>query len=277
VNLHRLVVLGARGSHPAPGPAFVDYGGNTSCLALRATDRMIVFDAGTGLAGLGRRLVAGPALPRRVDLFLTHFHLDHVSGLPSFAPCYRPEFELHVHLAASAMETGREALHSMFTPPLWPTGWEGIRAAVSFHELPERLDLGGVYAVSHAALRHPGGATGLRLDGPGRSAVLVTDNEHGESGPDPALIRLCRDADHVLYDAQYTPGEYEEHRGWGHSTWEEGVNLAAAAGAKRLWLYHHHPERDDAAMDALVAEARRAAPGVDAAREGTVLDLETGG
>jgi len=273
VKAWRLTVLGARGTHPTPGSEYLRYGGHTSSLALRLPDRVVLLDAGTGIISLGRRLVADASLPRRIEVFPTHFHWDHIAGLPPFAPCYDAGFEIHVHLAAEAAETGEKALRGVFSPPYWPTGWDGLKARVSLHELPEKLQLEAC-TVAHASLRHPGGAVGLRLDGPKASAVLITDHEHDGETPDEAVVALCRDADHVLYDAHFKPADYESHRGWGHSTWVAGVRLVRTAGAGRLWLYHHNPEYDDTAMDELLNEARGAMTNVGAARPGLEIDFE---
>jgi len=270
-----LTVLGTRGSCPVADPGFGEYGGNTSALALLLEGSLILLDAGTGIVRLGRRLVADPSLPRRLEVFLTHGHVDHILGLPLFGPCYRPEFTIRFHVRAEARGTVEKALERLLSPPLWPVAWKELRAAITVHDLPERWDAEG-FAILHAPLRHPGGATGFRVEGPGASAALITDHEHAPGGPDDSLVDLCRGADHVLYDAHFSPMEYEMHRGWGHSTWEQGVGLMRAAGAGKLWLYHHHPERNDRAMESLVAEAKRAYPDLDAAREGLAIPLARG-
>ncbi|MBN1826885.1 MAG: MBL fold metallo-hydrolase [Candidatus Eisenbacteria bacterium] len=267
-----LTVLGARGSNPTPGAAFAKYGGHTTSLALPLRETTLLIDAGTGVVPFGARLLGSPEAPRRVDWVFTHFHLDHVVGLPAFAPLYREEFRVSVYLPAERMEDGRRALERIASPPYYPVGWDRMEARITFHPLPERLEIEDV-AITHAPLRHPGGALAYRLDGPVGSAVLATDTEHPESGIDEGLLALCSGAGVILYDAQYDAFEYEAHRGWGHSTWEAGARLAEGAGARRLVLVHHNPEREDGGMDRLVQEARRRFAGAEAAREGMTIPV----
>lgn len=267
-----LHVLGVRGSAPVSDLTHARIGGNTSALAVITQTSVLLLDAGTGIDAFGRALVADRSLPRRVEVFLTHAHIDHILGLPRFAPCYDPDFEIRIHTGRPRHDTVRLAIERLFNPPLWPIPFHELPATIVFPELHEVWTQDD-YRLTHAPLNHPGGATGYRLEGPKASVALITDHEHQPEGPSAGILALCHNAKHLFYDAQFTPDEYPAHQGWGHSTWAEGVALAQAAHAEHLWLYHHHPERTDDAMDTVVAEARRKFPNLDAAREGLVLPL----
>lgn len=264
---------GVRGSLPAPGPDTLVYGGNTACIEVRCGRKRVVLDAGSGLRAFGQSLLGGSE-SMDLDLLLTHCHLDHLIGLPFFAPAFHAGAELRLwagHL--SPHEQLARVVAQLMIPPLLPITPDTFRAKISYHDFMagDRFTVEDEIDVSTAALRHPGGATGYRLAYGGRAICYVTDNEHPPDGPDPTLVELARDADLLIYDAMYTAEEYPHRTGWGHSTWNEGVRLADAAGAARLALFHHAPDRDDAAMAAIESEAAAVRPGTFAAREGMEL------
>ena len=264
---------GVRGSLPVPGPATLIYGGNTSCIEVSCGARRVILDAGSGLRAFGQSLL-GEHESVDLDLLLTHCHLDHLIGLPFFAPAFQTQAALRLwagHL--SPHEQLARVVAQLMVPPLLPITPDTFRANISYHDFMagDRFTVEDEIDVSTAALRHPGGATGYRLAYGGRAICYVTDNEHAPDGPDPALVELARDADLLIYDAMYTAEEYPHRMGWGHSTWNEGVRLADAAGAARLALFHHAPDRDDTAMAAIESAAATARPGTFAAREGMEL------
>lgn len=265
---------GVRGSIACPGPATAGYGGNTACIELRCGDRLIVIDAGTGLRGLGAAL-AGEA-PLDADILLSHTHLDHVVGLPFFAPLFdaRNRFALRAgHLAGRGGL--RPVLERMLSPELFPVPLEAFAAEVRCIDFRAGEDFalaGGVH-VRTAPLDHPGGATGYRVEFEGRSVCYVCDTGHRPGAPNRDILGLIEGADVVIYDAMFTEEEFARYPHWGHSTWNEGARLCEAAGADRLVLFHHDPRRGDEAMDRLVAEAAEHRPGTQAAREGMVLSL----
>lgn len=271
----RVRFWGVRGSIPAPGPETVAFGGNTACVEVTCRSRRIILDAGSGLRDLGRNLAVSGEIAD-LDLLLTHCHVDHLIGLPFFAPAFSPATRLRLwagHL--SPHERLEDVVAQFMIPPLLPITPEIFRAQVTYRDVMagDAFELGGGVTVSSARLNHPGGATGYRVGFESEAVCYVTDNEHRPDGPDPALIDLARGAGLLIYDAMYTPAEYRAKVGWGHSTWVEGIRLAEAAGVERLALFHHLPERDDRALEALEAEAAAARPGTFAAREGMVLDL----
>lgn len=264
---------GVRGSIACPGEAYRRYGGNTSCLEVRCGEHLIVFDAGTGLRALGEKLVQEDGLAG--DLFLTHTHLDHIIGLPFFAPLHDPGtcFRLWAgHLGPRL--TLREALSKLMTAPLFPVPVDVFSCAISFHDFKagETLEPRPGVRLRTAPLNHPNGATGYRVDYAGRSLCYVTDTEHVEGKPDQSVLGLIQGADLVIYDATYTDEEFPQYRTWGHSTWQEGVRLCDQAGVGRLVLFHHDPSHTDEIMDRVARAAEAARPGTLAACEGLVLE-----
>ena len=254
---------GARGSLPAPGPATVRYGGNTLCVELRCGPNLVILDAGSGLRTLGAVLAAAPR-PVDTDILLSHTHLDHICGLPFFAPMYDPQARIRFwggHLAPPAGIA--DALARSWQAPLMPSIDAEFRAQLTFHDFAagDELKLRPRLRVGTAALRHPGNSIGYRIGWRGAHICYLTDTEHPQDGLDQDLVRFAAGADVMIYDASYTEAEYRTRVGWGHSTWEAGVRLADAAAVRQLVLFHHDPSHDDAAMDAIAEAAAQRRPG----------------
>ncbi|HMK72876.1 MAG TPA: MBL fold metallo-hydrolase [Myxococcaceae bacterium] len=264
-----------RGSIPAPGPLTRRHGGNTSCVELRCGEQRLIFDVGSGARALGETLRDRGGL--EAEIFLSHYHYDHLQGLPFFAPMFDARNRFRVH---GPTRGGREVgtiLAGQMVPPYFPvTAEEVFLAQVDYRPVAESdvVELGDV-RVRALELHHPGGALGYRVDFRGGSVVYATDIEHG-SPADGRLAGFAEGADLLIYDAMYTPEEYEGppgKAGWGHSTWEAGAALARAAGAGQLVLFHHDPARDDLALAALERRARRHWARTLAAREGLTLSV----
>lgn len=266
---------GVRGSIACPEPEMLRYGGNTSCLEVRCGDHLLIFDAGTGLRPLGRKLAEAGEVD--ADLFLSHTHFDHVSGLPFFGPAFEPKNRFRFwagHLEAQGLELC-DVLCEMMMPPLFPVPIEIFKADIAYKDFVAGATLvprPGV-VLKTAPLNHPNGATGYRIEYGGRSICYVTDTEHTGQGPDKTILGLVDGADIVIYDATYTDEEYPKFKGWGHSTWQEGIRVCEAAGAKRLVIFHHDPSHDDAFMDGIAAAAEKRRIGTLVAREGLTLTL----
>jgi phosphoribosyl 1,2-cyclic phosphodiesterase len=266
---------GVRGSIACPGPDTLRYGGNTPCVEVRCGDHHLIFDAGTGIRALGNALAQGKN-GNHFEIFLSHGHIDHVVGLPFFAPLFVKDQVVRVW-AGSLQPTGgvEEAIRKLMSFPLFPLQVEALQATLQFHDVHagDIIELRSGLTLRTAPLRHPGGSTGYRFDHDGRSVAYVTDVEIGTGALDPALLALAKDASLLILDTTYTDEEYPSHVGWGHSTWQQGIRLADAAGADRLCLFHHDPEHDDAFMDRIKAAADKARPGTIVASEGMTLNL----
>ncbi len=234
----------------------------------------MIVDAGTGLRELGADL-AGRG-PFEADILLSHTHLDHVVGLPFFAPLFDARNRLAIRAGHLAGRGGlRPVLERMLSPELFPVPLEGFAAELRCLDFRAgaAFDLAGGIHVATAPLDHPGGATGYRVEFGRRSVCYVSDTGHKPGAPNPDILGLIEGADMVIYDAMFTEEEFARRPDWGHSTWNEGIGLCEAAGADTLMLFHHDPRRDDEAMDRLGAEAARRRAGTQVAREGAVLSL----
>jgi phosphoribosyl 1,2-cyclic phosphodiesterase len=266
---------GVRGSIPCPGPSTARFGGNTSCVEVRCGDRLIICDGGTGLRPLGDSLMKSGA-PIDADILLSHCHIDHVNGVPFFAPFFVSGNTFRIwagHLLPHfKLET---TLRSLMSHPLFPIEVEVFQADIRYRDFHagDTLDLGRKIAIRTVPLDHPGGATGYRLDFAGKSFAYLTDNEIRPAGPDPRLVALARGADLAVYDCTYTDAEIGSKAGWGHSTWRQGLQFADAAGIKTFCLFHHAPEHDDAFMDKVALEAATVRKGTIVAVEGSVIEL----
>ena len=263
---------GVRGSVPVSGARYGRYGGNTSCVEVRCGGIVLVFDAGSGLRELGYALAREGCTD--LDLFLSHSHVDHVIGFPFFAFAFQGGNHLRVWSGHQGdCGTTEGAVRHLMSKPLFPITPDLFPAEVSFHDFRpggELLAKRGV-SIRTAPLCHPNGAVGYRVEYGGRSICYVTDTEHDPDAPDENVLALVEGADVVIYDAMFTDEELPRHRGWGHSTWEEGARLCRAAGVATYAIFHHAPERDDEALDRIGAAARRFFPGSVVAREGLVL------
>ena len=263
-----------RGSIPSPGPSTKLYGGNTSCVHVRCGDEHLIFDLGTGVRALGDTLGPGPL---RATIFLSHYHYDHLQGLPFFTPMFDPANAFTLYGPEREGQGVREILGGQMVQPYFPVSAENaFRAQIDYrHIVAEHALAVGEAQVRTIALNHPGGTLGYRVDYRGRSLVYATDIEHG-TVTDVRLTELSRGADLLIYDAMYTPAEYEGahgKRGWGHSTWEAGVRVANAAEVKTLMLFHHDPARDDRSLTRLLAQVRRKRRATVAAKEREVIRL----
>jgi phosphoribosyl 1,2-cyclic phosphodiesterase len=240
---------------------------------VRCGSRLIVLDAGSGMRALGDRLLEGKG-PVQADVLLSHYHYDHLQGLPFFTPLFEPRNRFTFHGPRREGRSVQDVLEGQMVPPYFPVTLDEVaRAGLEFRTLEPGTPFWlGEVRVSSAELDHPGGNLGYRLEYRSRSLVYATDVEHTDR-PAEVLVELARGADVLLHDAMYTAPEYSARRGWGHSTWAGAVATAQAAGVKRLVLFHHDPGRDDRGLDAVVRSVRRRWPNALAAREGLTLRL----
>ena len=255
----RVKVWGARGSVPTPGPSTNRYGGNTSCLQVTLSDgSLIVLDAGSGIRALGLRLAARP---RRIDILLTHLHLDHIQGLMFFAPLFIPDAQI-VIWGPPDSEALPERLARYLSPPLTPLHLHELPSRLTFRTCPAGEFEIGPARIQAALVAHPGPTLGYRISEGDTSLCYIPDQELGLAAPLSARERhslpgfdLAHGASLLVHDCQYTDAEYTNRVGWGHSRFGDVLTFARLTEAQRLLLFHHDPLHDDSQLDRLNADA----------------------
>jgi phosphoribosyl 1,2-cyclic phosphodiesterase len=278
----RIHVLGSRGSIATPGPSTARYGGNTSCVRVEPADGgAVILDAGTGLRSLGKAIGSEPG---RIDLLLTHLHVDHLEGLGFFAPIWSASTELHIWGPSSPVTPLEDRIATYFSPPLFPVHLNDVPATVVCHDAPREPWTIGSVTVSAEPILHPGPTVGYRLEEDGRVLAYITDQEPSLGGDIETLpaewisgAGLAFGADLLIHDCQYTEEEYPSKIGWGHASVGHVATFARKTKVDRLLLFHHDPAHADDDVDAMVARARSLL-GVDgercdAAREGLELPV----
>jgi phosphoribosyl 1,2-cyclic phosphodiesterase len=279
----QVTLWGTRGSLATPGPEMARYGGNTSCVGVVGSEgTVLVLDAGTGI----RRLAATiPESMHRVDILLTHLHMDHIQGLGFFAPLYRPDVEVHIWGPGSATLRLQARLMRYLSAPLFPVNLSELPCKLVFHDISSRdIDI-GEFRVCSALVCHPGPTVGYRITAPkGGVLTYLPDHEPALAALRfPSLPRewtsgatLAAGADLLIHDSQYSAAEYPGHCGWGHSSLNQTLDFGTLTGVKQLVPFHHDPDHTDTDLDRLIAQAieqtkpaYQVTPGI----EGTIFEL----
>ncbi len=265
---------GVRGSFPVSGASVARYGGHTSCVEVHCAGRCFVFDGGTGLKPLGDMLK-----DKQIDILLSHTHIDHILGIPFFAPC--ADASRRIRLWAGHLKPDYDlagVIGMIMQPPVFPLTTKSFRAEVEYHDFAAGEELADDWQkdgirITTLPLAHPDRATGYRLACQDKSVCYITDYEHVSSTPDKALTQFVQGADLLIYDSTYADEEFERYRGWGHSTWQQGVRLADAAGVKKLVVFHHDPDATDSVLDKRAAQLETLRFGSIIAKEGLKIGL----
>ncbi|MBF0496759.1 MAG: MBL fold metallo-hydrolase [Deltaproteobacteria bacterium] len=281
----KVTFWGTRGSIPVPGRETIQYGGNTTCVVLELqSGHRLIIDAGTGIRSLGD-ILNQSGEPLDLDMFVTHIHWDHIMGFPFFRPIYLPSTVIRIHGCLRSYKGIKATFDNKMGDGFFPVKFDDLPSKIIFHDYLATGSMTiGSTSIKAIELQHPQGGMGMRFTEDGLSMVFLTDNELRQDawpGRTPTnYADFCSGADLLIHDCQYLTEEIAAHRGWGHSDVTSVIDLAIAAGVKRLSLFHHDPNRTDEQMDRLVLLAREIARDrggdklqIEAAVEGTTLDV----
>ena len=273
----KVTFYGTRGTMPVADPDYTQFGGNTACILITfSTGRVAILDAGTGIRKLGNDLLSSSHEQfGNISIILSHTHWDHIQGFPYFELAYDPRRNFTISICGKG-RMGKD-LKSIFSTQMqndfFPVSLEEMGAKFTFlqpdittYEHPSGIKL---EASKHS---HRGDAYGYRIEEGGKTLVYCTDVEH-KDGIDPNVVALSKNADLLIHDAQYTPDELKVKRGWGHSSWEQAIEVAERAGVKKLALFHHDPEHNDTFLSNMEIECRKRFADLFLAREGDEITL----
>ena len=271
---------GVRGSIPTPSPHTVKFGGNTACVEVRCGQDLIILDAGSGLRFLGNHLMNKE--PIKANVLFSHLHWDHIQGWPFFMPAYSPnnEFILRSHYRNG--NSLKKILSAQMSSPVFPVKLQEMKSKLIFRPFKngENFPIGNA-KIQTVPVKHPQKCTAFRIEFHNKVLLYATDIEHQKGkGIDSKILKAAKDVDCLIYDATYTSNEYEgigpqevSKKGWGHSTWEEGIRLAKEGNVKQLVLFHHEPNRTDQELITIEKKAQKQFPKTKAAKEGMILHL----
>lgn len=262
---------GVRGSIPTPWKDAMQVGGNTSCVQIiPREEQLIILDAGTGLRILGDSLVGKPV---QGHLLLSHMHWDHIQGFPFFVPAYIPGNQFTLYGTHWSDQTLEQIMSGQMRAPYFPVELNQMAADLKFVELKEETFWIDDVKITARKFNHPGGVLGFRIEQDEQVIIFATDMEYTEHNLDPGLIDFAKDADILIYDAQYTPEELANKTGWGHSTHIAAAHLAKTSNVKNLMLYHHDPSHSDQMLQRMLSEARQIFDRSYLATEDLLIDL----
>jgi phosphoribosyl 1,2-cyclic phosphodiesterase len=256
---------------PWTTPAAIGHGCNTPCLEITDDESgdTLVVDAGSGIVGLGPAIIGSP---RDLPILLTHYHWDHLQGLPFLAQLYLPNWRPRI-IAPELSGAQPDCLDTLFQSPFFPVPPDQLPNRPALEVIRGLEFTVGPFELTAIALNHPGGALAYRVRGVTGDVVYATDHEFGDPTYDDPLAEFAQGATALILDAHFTPDEWLRHRGWGHSHWRQCAEFAARVDAGGLWLFHHKPGRTDEALVRIRTDAQRIFPATETASEGEALQI----
>jgi len=271
---HTIKFWGVRGSFPTPDRDKIEVGGHTSCVEIRTADNnLLVMDMGTGFVPLGNALLKEKNPPKSAHVFISHFHWDHIIGYLGFTPFFLKDFICHIYGKQDKLSMD-EIFGHLHNYTFWPVEIPMYQAELILNTFPENgLKISDTVLISACRHGHPNGANSYRIELGDKIIVYSTDLEHPENHLNTNIINIARDADVLIIDSQFTEEQLIDHKGWGHSSWQQCVAVSQQANVKQLVLYHHSPANDDEAIRKIEQDAQSEFPNTIAARQGLEIKI----
>ena len=274
MNKTKIRFWGCRGSFPCPDKNKIEFGGDTSCVEIRTSDNnLVILDMGTGLKRLGEKIISDTSYPKKINIILSHYHLDHLLGFLMFAPLFSPEYTINIYSRESHGKNCKDVLNSLLKPEIWPVNLDMISAKISFLNIDATdFDIKNI-KVSTCLHPHPNSAFSISLKLFNKKITYITDCEHPKDHLNKNVIEFASDSDILIHDAQYTPEDQIKHIGWGHSSWQNAVDVAIQSNTKKLILFHHSPDYNDDELRDIEKKSKLSFKNVIAAKQDLEIDL----
>jgi len=248
---------GVRGSHPTPDLDKMIYGGDTSCVEVRIHDELFIFDMGSGLRNLGNEMLHDSSTPKKVNIFLSHYHWDHVVGMLNFSPLFDDSYTFNIYGANQKTDIN-DLQNKLLDTALWPVSMDMLNAKINFINLETNsLQISNEIKIEHTNHPHPNGATSYKIIIDDFSILYTTDCEHSGNHLNKNVVKIAKDVNILIHDAHFSKEDLSNHKGWGHSSWEDAVKLAKKSDANQLILYHFSPEYSDKIVSNIEMKAQR--------------------
>lgn len=275
MNKTKIRFWGCRGSFPTSEKNMMKYGGDTSCVEIRTHDNnLIILDMGTGLKRLGNNIINDASYPKNITIVLSHHHLDHLHGFLMFAPLFDSSYKINIYSRRSRNKGLEEVFNTFLQPEIWPVKLDDLQADISFIDLDENdIVINNSTTISNSLHAHPNGAYSIKIKILDKILTYSTDCEHPKEGLNQNVINFAEESDILIHDAQYTPEDLVKYKGWGHSSWENAVDVAIRSNSKKLILFHHSPDYSDDALDEIERKAKLHFPDLISAKQDLTLDL----
>ncbi len=250
---------GVRGSTPTTDPDKLGVGGDTSCVEIRTKNNdLIILDMGTGLKKLGSSILNEKKPPTDINIFISHYHWDHILGFLSFAPLFIDKFNINIYGKTNANGGVKKAITDILDDRFWPVDLDMLNANINFHDIkPGRIQLDNDINIESNLHPHPNGALGFRIELIDNIITYVTDIEQPIGKSLRKVNHLARESDILIHEAHFTPKDLPNFKGWGHSSWEEAVLAAKSSNSKQLILFHHSPTYSDNTIYEFGIEAKK--------------------
>ena len=270
---NKITFWGVRGSFPTPDQDKMRVGGHTSCVSLETKEEILIMDMGTGIKNLGDEIVSNPNSPSKINIILSHYHWDHIIGFPMFAPLFSDKYEINLYGKKEQTEL-KEIINHMLNPVFWPVSTDDFKAKINFHTITDnQIKLSNSITIKTQIHHHPNGALSYKILSGNKIISYITDCEYITGTPSDKLIQFSNNSDLLIHDAHFTPEDLINHKGWGHSSWEQAIIMAKKSNSKQLVLFHHSPSYNDEQVESIEQNAKQIFKETIAAKQGLVIYL----
>ena len=269
---------GVRGSNPTPDKNKMQFGGDTSCVEIRTkNNELIILDMGTGLRNLGKQIVEDDTYPSEINIFLSHYHWDHIMGFFYFAPLYDSKFTINIH-GYNGKTSIKDLTEALINKNFWPVDESTYKAKINFIELDKSTNKEKLVKINKSVIYysihpHPNGANSFKIETNNKKIVYITDCEHPEGKLNPNVISISDEADFLIHDSHYTINDLTNHKGWGHSSWKQAADVSITSRVKNLILFHYSPEYDDEKIIEIEKNAKKKFVNTIASYQGLLIEL----